>query len=279
MGDRTGISWTDATWNPVRGCSRVSEGCRHCYAEAVAARFSGPGQPYEGLARRRSNGEPTWTGKVRLVPEHLEDPLRWRRPRKIFVNSMSDLFHEGLEDHEIAEVWRVMLNAHRHTFQVLTKRPARMLQWCRERLSEDLQDEPPRHIWLGVSVEDQDAANERIPLLLATPAAVRFISAEPLLGPLELTRLRPQGVTWRDVLEGREHAGLGVFRGLPHLDWVIVGGESGRDYRPMDFRWVEQIKRDCDAAGVAYFFKQRSSSRPGAIDGVPPELLVQAFPR
>ncbi len=208
MGDKTGIAWTDATWNPLRGCTRVSSGCENCYAEKVAARFSGPGLPYEGLATR---GPARWTGKVRLAEKHLDDPLRWRRPRRIFVNSMSDLFHESVPDEWIDRIFAVMALAPQHTFQVLTKRPGRM----RSYLSRDLHahhllvaihgmkatftervraisgkqgvyEGPLANVHLGVSVEDQATADERIPLLLETPAAVRFISAEPLLGPIDV---------------------------------------------------------------------------------------------
>jgi len=206
MADGTGISWTDATWNPVRGCSRVSEGCRNCYAERVAARFSGPGQPYEDLADRERKGS-KWTGVVRLIPAHLADPLRWRRPRRIFVNSMSDLFHESLTNEEIAAVFGVMAAAPQHTFQVLTKRARRMrewfewigtanLDWLRTYAQRALDPTftkryvdrgttwPLPNVWIGVSVENQEAADERIPDLVRTPAAVRFLSCEPLLGPV-----------------------------------------------------------------------------------------------
>lgn len=271
MGDGTAIEWTDATWNPVRGCSRVSEGCRHCYAEAVAARFSGPGQAYEGLARRRANGEPQWTGKVVLVRDHLEDPVRWKRPRRIFVNSMSDLFHEELPFEAIAEVFAVMVRAPWHIYQVLTKRPARMLEFMRWLEAEDakvggnLRDDgpwPAPQIWLGVSVEDQETANARIPLLLQTPAAVRFISAEPLLGPVDLTRvihpLHPSVVI--DVTSGAfmitDEAGDDDFGTCQHLDWVIIGGESGPDARPFDLTWGRSLVGQCTSAGVACFFKQ-----------------------
>lgn len=205
-----GIAWTDQTWNCIRGCSRVSEGCRHCYAEGVAARFSGPGQPYEGLALRKTSG-PAWTGDVRFVPEHLGDPLKWKRPRRVFVNSMSDLFHEKVTDEQIAQVWAVMLLAPHHTFQVLTKRAERMREVLMDpdfyrlvlEAADDLRRErpgltgigisdpthrPAKWIWLGVSAENQATANERVPLLLQTPAAVRFVSAEPLLSALDLRR-------------------------------------------------------------------------------------------
>ena len=211
-----GIAWTDESWNPVRGCSRVSEGCRNCYAETMAARFSGVGQPYEGLAKMTPSG-PRWTGEVRLVSEHLADPLRWKRPRRVFVNSMSDLFHEKLPDEVIAAVFGIMSAASEHTFQVLTKRAARMVEWfkwaaseaarrahidaahfCTKLAAEELRESgetkirgiqagrwPLPNVWIGVSVEDQATADERIPLLLQCPAAVRWVSYEPALGPVD----------------------------------------------------------------------------------------------
>jgi protein gp37 len=262
MSDKTGIQWTDATWNPIRGCSRVSEGCRNCYAEVVAARFSNPGQPYEGLARRTSNGGARWTGKIMFVEKHLEDPLHWKRPRRIFVNSMSDLFHEGVTDAQLDRIFGVMAQAQRHTFQVLTKRPERMLAYSNARLL----GLPLPNVWLGVSVEDQKAADERIPLLFDTPAAVRFLSCEPLLGPVELSQ------QWRDYLAGwnvreQHHPncdGYTCDAGCPiaeqyqteKINWVIVGGESGANARPCDTRWVRSLVDQCAAAGVAAFVKQ-----------------------
>jgi protein gp37 len=221
------IQWTDATWNPIRGCSRVSAGCTNCYAETIAARFSGPGLPYEGLARRRSNGEAQWTGVVRVIEKHMMDPLSWRQPRRIFVNSMSDLFHENVSDETIHRVFAVMALAPRHTFQVLTKRPERMRNlvssdafadavldhiendaelWEASKLERDdypIQEFnrdiasgerwPLPNVWLGVSVENQAAANERIPLLAQTPAAIRFLSCEPLLGPIDFYEAGSRG--------------------------------------------------------------------------------------
>ncbi|EQD41740.1 Phage Gp37Gp68, partial [mine drainage metagenome] len=193
MGDRTGISWTDATWNPLRGCSRVSAGCVHCYAEIVAARFSGPDQPYEGLLHPITHG---WNGQLRFVEGALEQPLRWSRSRLIFVNSMSDLFHENVPDDWIDRIFAVMALAPRHTFQVLTKRPERMLAYLGQ-LTDNrehaigaqmlaisrgrdpgLPELPLPNVWLGVSVEDQAAADVRIPLLLQCPATVRWLSCE-----------------------------------------------------------------------------------------------------
>lgn len=259
MGDQgaNGIAWTDATWNPIRGCSRVSEGCRNCYAEGFAARFSGEGRPFEGLARF-VNGRPQWTGEVELVPEHLEDPLRWKKPRKVFVNSVSDLFHEKLKLQTIADIWAVMVLADGHTFQVLTKRAERMhsVLMGDERaefahlVDESLEDlcldrglsRSPSYqldapnIWIGVSVENQEAAHERLPALLEVPAAVRWVSAEPLLGPLDLS-------PW-----------------ILGIDWVVAGGESGSKARPMHPDWVRSLRDQCQASGgTAFFFKQWGS--------------------
>jgi protein gp37 len=269
----------------------VSAGCLHCYAELVAARFSGPGQPYEGLARRRSTGEPQWTGAVRFFPEHLDQPLRWRRPRKIFVNSMSDLFHEELSDAVIDQVFAVMALAQRHTFQVLTKRPARMLAYVKgldgeivsrlgeaafriggDALCEQLGDlaveriitnpwHPlTEHVWLGVSVEDQATADERIALLLETPAAVRFLSCEPLLGPIQFPLPCKASRFWGGI------------------HWAIIGGESGPGYRAMDMAWLESIVDQCRAAGVPVWVKQDSGARPGHQGRIPDALRLHEFP-
>lgn len=305
MGAKTEIAWTDATWNPLRGCSRVSEGCRNCYAETVAARFSGPGQPYEGLATR-SPGR--WTGEVRLVEEHLTDPLRWKKPRRIFVNSMSDLFHERVPDEWIDRIFAVMALAPRHTFQVLTKRPERMLAYLRSdsgprivaaMLAIDtppgVYEHPPRwplpNVWLGVSVEDQKTADERVPLLLHAPAAIRFVSYEPALGPVDFTRWMPPGPVsgacacgvhmtghlgcygYCQDATGKScdsvqcpgcgkfhswsgsHTGNGRRNGQP-LGQLIVGGESGPAARPFDLGWARSTIVACRAAGVACFVKQ-----------------------
>lgn len=322
MADRTGIEWTDATWNPVRGCSRVSAGCQHCYAERVAARFSGPGQPYEGLIHPSTGG---WNGKVRLVPEALQIPWRWTRPRRIFVNSMSDLFHPEVPFEFIAAVFWIMSVTTRHTYQILTKRPERALEffkWLAVYGDEDAREhgefmmaaarligrdqftalewnmgdavyaaahtipeiaalpwEPARagrggydncgpgwplvNVWLGVSVEDQAAADERIPLLLQCPAAVRWISAEPLLGPVDVYGGAP------DPRLGGIESGPGLSLepwwrhddppGAPpraHIDWVVAGGESGPGARPMHPDWARSLRDQCAAAGVPFLFKQ-----------------------
>jgi protein gp37 len=293
MGDRTGIEWCDATWNPIRGCTRVSEGCRHCYAETVAARFSGPGQPYEGLARyvsRPQRGYPgaelapdkreaRWTGKVAWVERVLDQPLRWRRPRRVFVNSMSDLFHESIPDEWVDRVFAVMALATHHTFIVLTKRPQRMRDYVSDpatlgkvagamtargfgHIAAALRPHWPfRHLWLGVSAEDQATADERIPLLLDTRAAVRVLSAEPLLGPIDLIRL-PRAGNMHDWLTGERETAL-TKDSTPRLGWVIAGGESGPGARPMHPDWPRQLRDQCQVAGVPFFFKQWGEWKPG----------------
>ncbi len=217
MSLNSAIEWTDATWNPVRGCTKVSPGCKHCYAETFAERFRGvPGHPYEqGF-------------DLRLVPEKLPEPLRWKTSRMVFVNSMSDLFHENVPDDYIVAIGKVMEMANWHTFQVLTKRAARMraLLSGKLRFAAKLQ-----HVWWGVSVEDRRFGLARVPYLRAAPARVRFLSVEPLLeelGAIDLTG----------------------------IDWVIVGGESGAGARPLNQTWVESIRDQCEDHGVSFFFKQ-----------------------
>lgn len=218
MADKSAIEWTEATWNPVTGCSKVSPGCAHCYAETFAERWRGiPGHPYEqGF-------------DLRLWPGRVDRPLRWRRSRTIFVNSMSDLFHEEIPADFIEQVFRVMEQADWHVFQVLTKRPERALELA-PRLPW------PAHVWLGVSVENRRFV-QRTDVLREIPAAVRFISAEPLLGSLE---------------------GLD----LTDIDWLIAGGESGPRHRPMRAKWVRELRDRCAREGVAFFFKQWGGRHP-----------------
>jgi protein gp37 len=246
----TTIEWTEATWNPVTGCHKVSPGCAHCYAETFAERFRGvPGHPYEhGF-------------DIRIRPERLELPLRWRKPRLVFVNSMSDPYHEAVPEAFIRDVHDVMARAHWHTFQVLTKRSGRLAELA-PRLPW------PANVWMGVSIENRRFV-ERADHLRRVPAAVRFISAEPLLGPLE---------------------GLD----LSGIDWVIVGGESGPRARPMDLGWARDLVARCRAAGVAVFVKQLGArwarehacfrggrrDRKGAVmAGWPVDLQIREMPR
>jgi len=226
MAAQSSIEWTDSTWNPVTGCTKISPGCKHCYAETFAERFRGvPGHPYEqGF-------------DLKLWPERLEMPLRWKEPKLIFVNSMSDLFHEGVPDEYIAKVFDVMFRAEHHIFQVLTKRSERMMIWSRQNyrfVNERVNGRPllPKHIWLGVSVENQKYTT-RISDLQKVPARVRFLSIEPLLGPVELS--------------------ASMLRGI---HWVIVGGESGHKARPMHAEWAGAIQESCRAYSVPFFFKQ-----------------------
>lgn len=318
MGNSTGIEWTatrhadgsvtpGSTWNPIRGCSRVSKGCENCYAESVAHRFGGAGQPYEGLTVLGSNG-PRWNGEVRFIEDHLFDPLRWQKPRRIFVNSMSDLFHENIPDEWINRIFAVMASAPQHTFQILTKRPERMRRYlqhpdisariahaaaviCSSRppvtvMSDEFPGRtakvrmfdfknggvtrsvwqtpnmhwwPLRNVWLGVSTEDQKTADERIPLLLQTPAAVRFISAEPLLGPIDINlAMYGEKEPWPSFFGFTDGCGYEV-----RLRWIIAGGESGHGARPTHPDWVRSLRDQCVAANVPYFFKQWGEWLPG----------------
>lgn len=258
MGDKSAIEWTDATWNVLRGCSRVSEGCRHCYAEREAWRHGArPGQPYYGLVQR-ANGHAQWTGEVRFVEEALGLPLKWKEPRRIFVNSMSDLFHEKISFPQICVIIQVMLDAPQHTYQILTKRPERMLEFFRSyehkgafRGRGELKM-LPANTWWGVSCENQHTADTRVPFLLQTPMLqTRWVSAEPLLGPIDL---RP---SWLPCYTGQLRSwGVVPETISARLDWLVVGGESGPGARPMHPDWVRILRDQCVAAGVPFFFKQ-----------------------
>jgi protein gp37 len=230
MAQSSKIEWTDATWNPVTGCTKVSPGCKNCYAERLAERWRGvPGHPYEqGF-------------DLRLWRERLNIPLSWKRPRRVFVNSMSDLFHDLVPDDFVDRVFQTMFEAGWHQFQVLTKRPDRMATYvASRRLRWGSLAEAGPHIWLGTSVETQ-AYIDRAECVASVSATVRFLSCEPLLGPLDLRR-----VLGRDA-----------------INWVIVGGESGPGARPMRKSWVQDIQNQCRAARVPFFFKQWGGVRKG----------------
>lgn len=280
MADKTGIEWTDATWNPVTGCAKVSQGCKHCYAEREWPRMTKLVPAYAGR---------DFTD-VRTHGDRLDQPLRWRRPRRIFVNSMSDLFHDDVDNEFIAAVFAVMGAAEQHTFQVLTKRPERMRSWFKwieqrehhfghpgdaaREIAESFglphdnvpyRTWPLPNVWLGVSVEDQAAADERIPLLLDTPAAVRWISAEPLLGPVDLNRIlvnRERGFHASALHEQHDDC---YYQSNAQLDWVVVGGESGPKSRPMRPQWARDLRDQCAAAGVPFLFKQWGEWFPTSI--------------
>lgn len=330
MADKTEIEWTDATWNPITGCTLVSEGCRNCYAAQLAATRLKNTPSRKGLARKNAVGEAKFTGEVRFNEQWLTQPLKWQKPRRIFVCAHGDLFHEDVPDDWIDKIFAVMAMCPQHTFQVLTKRPSRMrgylcgdasrqrVAWCealqvmnmyapgwkdesihgknRSRVISVGQEWPPSNVWLGVSVEDQKTASERIPPLLETPAKIRFVSAEPLLGPIDLTHvdwedadsvanvLQPD--TWRQLwidgwkcTEGCVATELDSFNdwygknfaneedipdtpGINKIDWLIVGGESGPGARPIDRDWVTSLRDDCAKAGTPFFFKQWGSWAP-----------------
>jgi protein gp37 len=280
MSDGTGIEWCDATWNPVSGCTRASPGCDNCYAVTMTHRLEAMGQAkYAGLTVLNNRGERHFSGKVRCHEDALTIPLSWRKPRRIFVNSMSDLFHREVPDRFIRLVHAAMSYAGQHTFLVLTKRPERAAQWyadeenslsaCQaEWLVADIDDKTPTgkhrigrrgsegsingtrrgvgdgnywplpNVWLGASAEDQTRLDERLPHLLKCPAAVRWLSCEPLLGPLDLGRM---------LYPGTDFAGV---------QWVVVGGESGKGARVSDIAWHRSLLKQCREAGVAYFEKQ-----------------------
>lgn len=221
----TGIEWTESTWNPVAGCTVISPGCTNCYAMRLAARLEAMGMSKYSGTTRKSGGRAKWTGRIKLEEQALDIPLRWRRPKRIFVNSMSDLFHDSVPVEYIGRVWDVMERANWHTFQILTKRPERM----RNVLDNQNFSVLP-NVWLGTSVENSDY-QARIEELRKTRAIVRFISFEPLIGAIGTVN-------------------------LANIDWAIVGGESGPKARPMEQAWVEDIQKQCLNQGTAFFFKQ-----------------------
>lgn len=281
MADGTKIEWTDATWNPITGCSLVSPGCTNCYAMKLAGTRLKNHPSREGLTRETKAG-PVWTGEVRLNPQWLDEPLRWKKPRMIFVCAHGDLFAEGVPDEWIDQVFAVMALAAHHTFQVLTKRPERMRDYVKRipnraaaiatslvghpletsrdarivrlHIIERLAD-PLLNVWLGVSIEDQKRADERIPILLNTPAAVRWISAEPLLGPVDFYK------TSAAMPFGRHHPWSNgpILQGI---HWLVAGGESGPGARPMHPDWARELRDQCADAGVPFLFKQWGAFLP-----------------
>lgn len=316
MADNSKIEWTNATWSPVRGCSMVSSGCNRCYAMASAHRW----QHQFGVLTHRGPHGMVWNGDVHTFPELLEIPARWKQPRLIFVNSQSDTFHEKVPEQFITEMLTVMALTPWHTYQVLTKRPERAAEYLRagdhgilDRLQRIERGEglaphwvfralrrrrregfewewPLRNMWLGTSVEDQWAADERIPWLRAAPAAIRFLSCEPLLGRVDL------GLGWNNDLGRWDSQG----RELPlrRIDWVIVGGESGYRARAVNLAWMRSLVAQCQDHGVACFVKQLGAKpydihpdkpdlrraylprhpKGGDILEFPPELQVRQFP-
>ena len=258
MADGTRIEWTDATWNVINGCSVVSPGCTNCYAMRLAGTRLRHHPSRQDLTKDSKAG-PVWTGGVSLFEPWLDQPLRWKRPRRIFVCAHGDLFYEAVPDEWIRQVFAIMETAGWHIFQVLTKRPARAREWLIRNYGHG---GALPNVWLGVSVEDQKRADERIHELRMAPAAVRWISAEPLLGPINLTRLDATQTLASDCLRGirvmpdRDREPIDGDKPLAPIDWVVVGGESGPGARPMHPTWARALRHQCQAAGVPFLFKQ-----------------------
>jgi protein gp37 len=243
MSDKSKIEWTDATWNPVTGCTKLSAGCKFCYAERGFCR------PYPGR---------DFTD-VRMHEDRLTQPLHWKRPRKIFVNSIGDLFHEAVTREFLRDVFSFMEMCPQHTFQVLTKRPERMRDFIRLRYTNL---SIPKNVWPGVSIENQKTADERIPILLQTPAAVRWVSYEPALGVVDF---------WRYI----EHR----LNPLPHVQWIVAGGESGPKARPSHPDWFRSVRNQCQAAGIGFFMKQLTErGRKIPFEQWPIDLKIREFP-
>lgn len=299
MADNTKIEWTDATWNIVTGCSVVSPGCTNCYAMRLAGTRLKHHPSRVGLTRDTKAG-PVWTGEVRFNREWLDQPLHWKKPRMIFVAAHGDLFAEGVTDEQLDQIFAVMALCPQHIFQVLTKRPERMreyltdddkmqqLAWTALEIAQTYQgtstqqlvipnreDDDPhfspwplRNVWLGVSVEDQPRADKRIPVLLDTPAAIRWVSAEPILGDLDLRKFMwPVHPRWPGKYQSPDEAKAAgaevtyhrqalVWAHARFIDWVVAGGESGPDARPMHPHWAYMLRDQCAAAGVPFLFKQ-----------------------
>ena len=264
----TKIEWTDETWNPVTGCTKISPGCANCYAERMAKRLAENRTVFASF-KYADFQVATWE-------DRLSQPLRWTKPRRVFVCSMGDLFHDNVPEEFIEKVWWTMARAQRHTFQVLTKRAERM----QNHLSRQWED-AAYNVWLGVTAEDQKRANERIPLLLQTPAAVRFVSVEPMLGPVNLNEHLGFCLDCDAyITEHRRHGDL-YHDDVSRLDWVIIGCESGPNRRPMKLEWAVDLVRQCKNAGVAVFVKQldiggKVSKNP---DEWPAELRAREYPR
>lgn len=265
----TKIEWTDESWNPVVGCTKVSEGCQNCYAERMAHRLKSMGNnnpQYLGKTDAYGN----WTGKIECCDWLLDKPLHWRRPRRIFVCSMGDLFHPAVPFEFVCKVFETTWQAPQHTYLILTKRPKRIIaykEWGRKQESHLIHERQPRpKQWLGISVENQKRAEERIPILLQIPAAKRFVSCEPLLGPINLLDL----------------GGIMAMGGIygTHLDWVIIGCESGPKRRPCDLDWIRSIVNQCKAANVPVFVKQLSINGKVSHDPKewPEDLRIRQWP-
>lgn len=301
------IEWTGDSWNPIVGCSLASPGCTNCYSMGMAARLHAMRVPqYAGLTKASKAG-PVWTGSLAFAEQALLAPLKRKKPQTYFVNSMGDLFHEDCPDDWIDRVFAVMALCPQHTFQALTKRADRMREYCdgltsgsgAARLMQQIEAMKPsdlwngnvyqaRHelversclpnVWLGVSVEDQRRADERIPALLQTPAAVRWISAEPLLEGITLTHVHHDNVVAINALDGRVGFPVPHAKEANRLDWVVCGGESGHKARPFNEEWMRSLYEQCREAGVPFFAKQMGGAVKSKLPPIPDVLLVREFP-
>lgn len=278
----TKIEWTDKTWNPIIGCSKTSEACEHCYAERMAARLANnPATPWYKTVVTEDG---KWNGTGALVSHLLDKPRSWRKPCRVFVGSMTDMFHESMPDEWLDKVFDVIADTPHITYQILTKRPERMKKYMEgcERGAADIGGVFPwPNVWLGVTVENQAQADSRIPVLLETPAAIRYVSVEPLLGPISLDYIEctpfldGEGADYYTALRGYSHWRGGDF-GIngPALDWVICGGETGHGARQMHEDWACDLLMQCESAGVPFFFKKWGNSGREKIGG----QIVREFP-
>lgn len=272
----TKIEWTNETWNPLVGCTKVSAGCKNCYAERMARRLAAmawsdiANDPFhmDGKTKYITVVDDIgWTGDIGICDrDEFEQPLHWRKPRMVFVCSMGDLFHENISDEEIRKVFQVMGKARHHTFQVLTKRPDRMFRFTNKYVVDRHgKPDPFPNIWLGVTAENQEEADKRLPILIEIPAAVRFVSVEPMLGPVDVA-----SCGWRNTAQTDSR-----------IDWVICGGESGLGARTMESEWAINLKEQCNEANVPFFFKQGSSANWPSykdFDSFPKELQAREYP-
>jgi protein gp37 len=245
----TKIEWTDRTWNPVTGCNKVSQGCKNCYAEVMHRRQMGM-NPHKYTK--------PFLGGIEMHPDLLDEPKKWKKPCRVFVNSMSDLFHDAVNFEFILNAITVMESCPQHTFQILTKRPENIVKWAAWRREQNSYKPFPNNVWLGVSCEDQTTANARIPLLLQVPGPVtRFLSCEPLLGPIDLTGVQlPDEDSRYEINCLTDHDDEHFYNSHPKIDWVIAGGESGHHARPCHPKWIRSILEQCQVYDVPFFFKQ-----------------------
>jgi protein gp37 len=273
MAQNSNIEWTDTTWNPLSGCTRASVGCDNCYAAKMSLRLEAmaladiasgkdPGgkAKYIGIASKNGRGIPAFNGTINLDEDELQRPYSWKKPRRVFVNSMSDLFHEDVPEWFILSAFNVMRDNPKHIFQVLTKRPGRAADFT-NRLPF-----VPKNVWIGTSVENQEQADRRIPELINVPATVRFLSMEPLLGPVDIDEYLTY--EW-----GENHGGMFGDFTETNVHWVIVGGESGHGKRPFNPDWARSIRDQCHAAGVPFFMKQWDK-----VQAIPEDLMIREFP-